>query len=1028
MPTDRWLRLEQLFAESVAQPAGERAEFLSRMCGADTAMRDEIVALLAAAEQSEAFLTAPALDVFARQISREGWTVRAGDRIASYTVERRLGAGGMGEVWRARDERLARDVAIKLLLPHPTNAAERVRAFQREARAAGTLNHTNVLTVYDIGDHGGAPYLVTECLDGETLRARLGAGAMSVDAALDVVLQVARGLAAAHERGIVHRDLKPENIFLAQDGRAKILDFGLATLLDAAAPAPASQESSGGITRSVAAGTAGYMAPEQLLGQTVDRRADIFALGAVLYEMLAGCRPFKEVSTLATLDASLTRQPQALSDVNPAIPSALSQIVRQCLAKTPAERFSTIADLIAALEPVVRARKPSPPPPLNALLRKPAAIVTVLLVIAALAAVAWRFQVTTARVRWAHAVAGPEIQRLFNRGDYTEAFLLARQALDVVPDDPHLKQLWRDVSGAAVVTSDPAGADVAFASYRAPTAWFSLGRTPLNRVPVPRTLIRLRISKPGFQPIEGTASPGGHRFRLDPMNAVPPGMVRVVGGRDPLRFGLVGALDDYWIDRFEVTNRQFKEFVDRGGYRRREYWTESFLEGGRSVSWEEAAGRFRDTTGQPGPATWKSGAYPDGQAEFPVGGVSWYEAAAYAAFAGKSLPTIYHWYRAANLGRFSDILTVSNFGGKGPAPVGSFGGIGPFGTYDMAGNLKEWCWNASDDRRFLLGGGWDEPRYMFADFDAMGPFERAPDYGFRLARYPAPIPSATTSPIPIGSLVPDASKQQPVGDDIFAVYRRQFAYDRGPLNAVVEATEEAEIWRKQTIAFDTAYGGERMHAYLFLPKPGSTPYQTVIFFPAGDAFNLRSSRDMSLANADFIVRSGRAFLYPVYKGTYERSTLDEMGTNAERDLTIAWSRDLGRAIDYLETRSDIDPARLAFYGVSRGADAGVILSALEPRLKTAILQGTGFWDPRIPEAGLLNYAPRVRMPTLMVNGRYDFETPFETAQRPLFALLGTPPEHKRHVVFETGHALPIEGVASEILPWLDRYLGAVHHP
>ena len=189
MPTDRWQRLDELFTEAAAQPAGMRADFLARLCGPDAGLRDEIASLLAAAELSGDFLSAPALDVFARQISREGWAVQPGDRIASYTVERRLGAGGMGEVWRARDERLARDVAIKLLLPHPSNATERVRAFEREARAAGTLNHTNVLTVYDVGDHAGAPYLVTECLDGEPLRARLSAGALSVNAALDVAVQ-----------------------------------------------------------------------------------------------------------------------------------------------------------------------------------------------------------------------------------------------------------------------------------------------------------------------------------------------------------------------------------------------------------------------------------------------------------------------------------------------------------------------------------------------------------------------------------------------------------------------------------------------------------------------------------------------------------------------------------------------------------------------------------------------------------------------------------------------------------------------
>src|SRR5688500_12503548 len=173
MPTDRWHRLEELFAEAVEQPAERRAALLARTCGPDAGLRDEVTSLLTAEAQSGDFLSASALDVFARQISREGWSVQPGDRIAVYTIERRLGAGGIGEVWRARDERLDRDVAIKLLLPHPSNAAERIRAFQREARAAGTLNHPNVLTVYDVGDHDGAPYIVTECLEGQSLRARL---------------------------------------------------------------------------------------------------------------------------------------------------------------------------------------------------------------------------------------------------------------------------------------------------------------------------------------------------------------------------------------------------------------------------------------------------------------------------------------------------------------------------------------------------------------------------------------------------------------------------------------------------------------------------------------------------------------------------------------------------------------------------------------------------------------------------------------------------------------------------------------
>ncbi len=1029
MPTDRWQRLEEIFREAVEQPDVLRADFLARECGPDAGLRDEIASLITAAERSGDFLTSPALDVFAGQVSREGWSVQPGDRIGSYTVERRLGAGGMGEVWRARDERLGRDVAIKLLLPHPSNAAGRVRALQDEARAAGTLNHTNVLTVYDVGDHGGAPYFVTECLEGESLRARLRIGALSVDAALDVALQVARGLGAAHAHGIVHRDLKPENVFLGLDGRVKILDFGLAIRHDPGPQASPAPGLSTAATRSLLAGTAGYMAPEQVRGGMVDGRADIFALGAVLHEMLAGARPFKGKGVLGTLNAVLTEQPPDLTHVNPGISPALSLVVLRCLAKSADDRFATAADVGSALDAVMRARNPPPPPSLLALLRRPVVMATSLLLIVAIAAAGWRWWVVTSRARWARTIAAPEAERLLKHGDYAEAFLLARQALDVVPDDPHLRQVWKDTSNPnpAAMTTDPPGADVALAPYRTPpTSWFALGRTPFRGVPIPRGPFRVRISKSGFQPIEGFGAPGGlQRYRLDPPGAAPEGMVRVVGGRDDARFGEVGDVDDFWLDRFEVTNRQFKEFVDQGGYRRRDYWREPFTDDGRSVPWEEAVSRFRDATGQPGPATWKSGTFADGQAEFPVGGVSWYEAAAYAAFAGKSLPTMYHWYRAAALGRFADILTVSNFSGKGPAPVGSHEGLGPFGTYDMAGNVKEWCWTQTGNRRFILGGAWNEPMYQFADYDAKEPFDRAPSYGLRTAKYIRTLAPALAAPVSGERLARDTRKEKPVSDEIFAVYRRQYAYDHTPLNAVVESTEESESWLKHTVAFDAAYGGERMRAYLYLPKIGSPPYQTVVYFPGGGAFLIRSSRDLSVAWVDFIMRSGRAFLFPVYKGTYERRMPGQMGPNAHRELLIAWSRDLGRAIDYLETRSDIDRDRLAFWGLSAGAEAAVILTALEPRLKVSVFQGGGLAAASAPELDMLNYAPRVRVPTLLLNGRYDFEWPYETTQRPLLELLGPPAEHKRLAVFETGHSLPVDDVAGEILPWLDRYLGPV---
>src|ERR1700677_4390968 len=277
----------------------------------------------------------------------------AGTKIGPYEILNPLGAGGMGEVYRARDTRLGRDVAIKVLLSERARDAERLRRFETEARAVAALNHPNILSIHDIGTHDGAPYLVSECLEGQSLRQELSGGALPLRRAIEYGTEIAQGLAAAHDKGIIHRDLKPENIFVTRDGRVKILDFGLAKL---ARPEPSSDEGATleGEPTSVGAvlGTVGYMSPEQVKGEPADARSDIFALGTILYEMLSGQRAFRRDTAAETMTAILKEDPPELSATGKQISPAMDRMVRRCLEKKPLQRFQSARDLAFNLEGV----------------------------------------------------------------------------------------------------------------------------------------------------------------------------------------------------------------------------------------------------------------------------------------------------------------------------------------------------------------------------------------------------------------------------------------------------------------------------------------------------------------------------------------------------------------------------------------------------------------------------------------------------------------------------------------------------
>jgi serine/threonine protein kinase len=343
MTPERWQQIQDVLEKALRLAPSDRSVYLDRACSSDPSLRQEIETLLGSSDdlRSSFLQSSKALRVL----------LTSGTKLGEYEIKSLLGSGGMGEVYRSRDLRLGRDVAIKVLPSFFSTDSDRLRRFEQEARAAAALNHPNILAVHQMGTYEGAPYLVSELLEGATLREHISRGRLSARKTIDYGVQIAHGLAAAHEKGIIHRDLKPENLFVTKDGRVKILDFGLAKLTQ---PQPSSEHTTPTLTEETEAGvvlgTAGYMSPEQVRGQTANHRADIFAFGAVLYEMLAGKRAFQKPTSADTMSAILNEDPPGISRVTPGIPPALQRVVSRCLEKNPEQRFQSASDLAFALD------------------------------------------------------------------------------------------------------------------------------------------------------------------------------------------------------------------------------------------------------------------------------------------------------------------------------------------------------------------------------------------------------------------------------------------------------------------------------------------------------------------------------------------------------------------------------------------------------------------------------------------------------------------------------------------------------
>jgi dienelactone hydrolase len=983
--------------------------------------------------------------------------VRIGGTFAGrYRIVDELGRGGMGVVYKAEDLRLERHVALKFLPLELTQDEEAKDRFVLEARAAAAISHPNICTIHEIDEFDGQTFIAMEFVEGQSLRDRVKAEPIAVDETLDIAIQAAGGLEEAHKKGIIHRDIKSANIMVTPVGQAKIMDFGLAKV-------------SGGalITREgVTMGTVAYMSPEQARGEKVDRRTDIWSLGIVLYEMLSGQLPFwgdKEASVLYSIEH---KEHKPIRAFNPHVPSKFEAIINRCLQKKPEARYKSAGDIVSDLRKFQDSLRAEEAGFFNLRtvlrrIRQPRIAIPLALTLAMITTTAvWYFH-RQSKIRWATQELLPRMAVLIEEATiripelrHIQAYELGQEAEKYIPDNPELAELMSKCSATMKVETTPPGADIYIRPYDEPEDdWMYVGVSNLDSLSLPYKYYQFKLEKDGYETVFAAHNPyytlpTGAKViwnlerEIFKLGEIPENMQRI-----PQQ----GDLPEYFIDKHEVTNKKYKEFIISGGYQKVEFWLNPFIKEGKQMVWEEAMQEFVDSTGHPGPSTWRAGDYPEGEDNYPVRGISWYEAAAYAEFAGKSLPTNRHWAFATgrllipySINGFGALLTLkSNFGGKGPMPVGNTQAVSFYGIYDLPGNVREWCWNEMPSGRCIRGGAWQDDGLLWTNPSQLPPFDRSSINGFRCAVYPekAEIPEAVFEKI-TPFVARDFSKETPVSDEVFESYKALYEYDKSDLDQVLEYQDNSHPdWVVEKVSFAAAYGDERVPAYLFLPKNFSPPFQTVIYFPGSGAVVVENSSDnmgerrQYKDNLAFLVKNGRAVLFPIYKGTYERGEPSIYGplhtggdTYAARDYWIQFIKDFRRSIDYLETHPETDKDKLAYYGFSWGGMLGAVIPAVEERIKVSVLNMAGLRSNKFrPEIDPFNYITHVKIPTLMLNGKYDMLAfPQKTSAQPFYSLLGTPKEDKIHKVYDSDHFIPTNDLIREVSQFLDKYLGPVN--
>jgi formylglycine-generating enzyme required for sulfatase activity/tRNA A-37 threonylcarbamoyl transferase component Bud32 len=979
---------------------------------------------------------------------------------ARYRVEREIGRGGMATVYLAGDLKHERRVALKVLRPELA-AALGTERFLREIKLTARLSHPHILPLLDSGDAAGRLYYVMPYVEGESLRRKLEReGPLSLEETVSITRGVASALDYAHRHGVLHRDIKPENILL-HEGEAIVADFGIALAISAAGG-----ERLTGTGLSV--GTPAYMSPEQIRGEREpDVRSDLYSLACVTYEMLAGEPPFSGPSVEAIIARRLTEPAPHVAAARRSLPETVDRTLAAALSEAPERRFPSGAAFTAALAP------PSPEPPgtlpaARALLRRPAIILAALAVALLLAAAVIAPQRARAARERARQMV-PEIERLAAAGRDRDAYQLAVTAERRLGADSTLARLLLVTSDLLSVTTTPEGASVYLQPFAPDTAGrlpdsVAAGVTPIRDLRLARADYRVVMSLPGRATVERLASTAFERSltltprqpfvaavtaHLLPLDSAPRDMVFVPGATYQLASpdapaGISADLDDYYIDRYEVTNEAYREFVAAGGYTRRDYWASLVARPGPPGAWEEAMHDLTDRTGLPGPRRWVGQEFPSGTGRHPVTGVTWHEAAAFCAFAGKRLPTVFQWEKAARDGVTHPLGIMmpwgyvdpgepsrlrARFSSSGTTPVDAYPfGISAYGAHAMAGNVKEWMLNEMGDGHAVTGGSWEDPMYLYSEYGSFSGLYAAPTLGFRCARTASPTSrDQGAGPIRFDRRTPTYT---PVDERGFRSLLTHYRYDPRPLSPRIVETHETADWVRETIWY-AGVAGDSVLAYLYLPRRASAPFQAMVYVASTGAFyqhTVPEELEWLLASC---IRAGRAAFGVVFKGMVQRGRgpgyRPPPPASVEfRDVMVLHATELRLGLDYLETRPDIDADRLAYVGLSWGAGSRLVLAGVDARFRSVILIGGGIDErvhPTLPEASNINFAPYIRAPKLLLNGRYDEEHPYHTRALPLWNLLREP---KRLVLVDSaGHVPPQEALVPAVNQWLDETMGPV---